>query len=80
MESTTNPAMPFEVRRADWRMHGATLSAIRRDVFVVEQHVPESEEWDEWDAVSRHVIALADGAGVAPEGCCRTGESAAWQC
>jgi predicted GNAT family N-acyltransferase len=41
---------------------------------VVEQHVPEEEEWDEMDAVSRHVIALAgDGAAIgtgrlAPDG------------
>ena len=41
------------------------LAAIRREVFVVEQGVPEEEEWDEQDAVSQHVIALdAMGAAV----------------
>lgn len=40
------------------------LAGIRREVFVVEQRVPEAEEWDDWDAVSRHVIALAGGAGI----------------
>ena len=51
----------FTVRRADWMRDGAMLAAIRREVFVVEQHVPEAEEWDGLDASSRHVIALAAG-------------------
>lgn len=35
------------------------LQAIRREVFIVEQHVPEADEWDDWDAVCQHVLALA---------------------
>ncbi len=55
----------FTVRRAQWQADGALLSAIRRAVFVVEQRVPEEEEWDDRDAVSRHVIALAaDGSAI----------------
>lgn len=50
---------PFTVRRADWLADGAALAAVRRAVFVVEQFVPEAEEWDDEDAVSRHVIAHA---------------------
>lgn len=38
--------------------------AVREAVFVVEQHVPIEEEWDELDAVSQHVLAR-DAAGAA---------------
>lgn len=34
---------------------------IRRRVFVAEQQVPENEEYDEFESVSRHFLALADG-------------------
>ena len=49
----------FTVRRADWTMDGVPLAAVRRAVFVVEQQVPEAEEWDDKDALCQHVIALA---------------------
>lgn len=59
-----NPAW-FEVRRADWAADGARLADIRREVFVVEQQVPEHEEWDGLDTSCRHVIALApDGSAI----------------
>lgn len=55
----------FVVRRAQWESDGAGLAAIRREVFVVEQRVPEEEEWDGMDASSKHVIALApDGTAI----------------
>lgn len=38
--------------------------AIRHAVFVVEQHVPEAEEWDDLDAQSIHLLARA-GDGTA---------------
>ena len=34
-----------------------TVHAIRREVFVDEQNVPEEEEWDELDATSVHLLA-----------------------
>ena len=55
----------FTVRRADWTLDGARLAAIRRAVFVVEQQVPEDEEWEDQDAVCQHVIAtVADGTAI----------------
>ena len=54
----------FTVRRAQWAVDGAALTAIRREVFVVEQKVPEAEEWDGMDASSQHVIALAAGGSA----------------
>jgi predicted GNAT family N-acyltransferase len=43
--------------------------AIRMDVFVGEQNVPEDEERDEWDAIALHILALAEGI---PAGTART--------
>lgn len=56
--------MTFNVRLADWRHDAAALKSIRRDVFVVEQRVPESLEWDGVDPDCRHAIA-EDGHGRA---------------
>ena len=41
-----------------------TVFAIRREVFVEEQHVPAHEEYDEFDATSHHFLALLDGLPV----------------
>ncbi len=40
-----------------WGVDRALLQQVRREVFVVEQEVPESEEWDEDDPASVHVLA-----------------------
>ncbi len=50
--------------RADWTRDRSLLQSIRRTVFVLEQRVPEELEWDAYDAVSEHVIAL-DGHDTA---------------
>ncbi len=52
----------FTVRAASWRDDLAALQDLRRQVFIVEQQVPEALEWDADDAVSIHVLAL-DAAG-----------------
>jgi len=49
----------FVVRRAEWTIDGTQLAAVRRAVFVIEQRVPEVEEWDGMDTASRHVIAMS---------------------
>jgi predicted GNAT family N-acyltransferase len=48
----------FTVRIASWSDDRAALQALRRAVFIVEQHVPETLEWDEADAESLHALAL----------------------
>lgn len=48
----------FTVRLATWRDDQAALQDLRRRVFIVEQQVPESLEWDEADAVCMHALAL----------------------
>ena len=38
--------------------------AIRRAVFVEEQHVPAADEYDEFETTSRHFLALLNGEPV----------------
>lgn len=54
----------FTVAVADWDLDRdrEACETVRTEVFVVEQKVPEHEEWDEHDDNSLHVIAR-DGAG-----------------
>ena len=39
--------------------------SIRRRVFIEEQDCPPEEEWDGFDATSRHVLGRVDGTPVA---------------
>lgn len=47
----------FRIRAADWETDKTALRAIREQVFVREQSVPLELEWDEFDSLSRHVLA-----------------------
>ncbi len=47
----------FIVEPATWEIDQDDLRAVRIEVFVHEQQVPEDEEWDEFDANSHHVVA-----------------------
>lgn len=40
-----------------WEEAEPALRVIRIAVFIHEQHVPEAMEWDEFDAVSIHLLA-----------------------
>ena len=51
-----------EVRLTTWAAGRSRLAAVRRAVFIEEQCMPESLEWDDHDAVSVHALA-ADAAG-----------------
>ncbi len=57
----------FSVEPADWsnpRQRDA-CRAVREEVFVVEQRVPQTEEWDELDAASQHVVGRdLDGQAI----------------
>ena len=49
----------------DWSTHQTELYAIRYQVFVQEQQVPEELEQDEFDAQSTHILArAANGAAI----------------
>ncbi|MGW7440973.1 GNAT family N-acetyltransferase [Streptomyces sp. NPDC054849] len=55
-------AVGFEVRVADSEADRAACFAVRHEVFVIEQSVPESIEYDAYDAGAVHVLAVgADG-------------------
>ena len=60
---------PFRIRRTDWLHDAVALRAVRHEVFVLEQRVPEWLEWDALDPVCRH--ALAEDDETAPIGCAR---------
>jgi predicted GNAT family N-acyltransferase len=52
------------VRIGSWEALASVVAPIRFRVFVDEQGVPAEMELDEFDAVSWHVVALADGEPV----------------
>ena len=47
----------FTVRPADWERDREAIRQVRQTVFVVEQSVPPTLEWDGLDAACRHVLA-----------------------
>ncbi|MFF9640145.1 GNAT family N-acetyltransferase [Kitasatospora aureofaciens] len=57
--------MTVSVRVAEGEADLEQVRAVRREVFVVEQNVPEELEYDEYDATSVHVLAVgADDAAL----------------
>jgi len=48
------------IRPVNWIANQDKLRAIRRAVFIEEQHVPEELEWDAADLNCYHVLALDD--------------------
>ena len=61
--------MSFTIISANWHDHRNQLSVVRQQVFIKEQQVPEELEWDEYDEVSYHVLALDEENN--PIGCGR---------
>jgi predicted GNAT family N-acyltransferase len=47
----------IECVRAGWVADRQAIERIRREVFIREQGIPESEEWDGEDAACIHVLA-----------------------
>ena len=52
------------LRLGSWAELAAEAGPIRFEVFVEEQRVPAEMELDEFDALSCHALALADGQPV----------------
>ena len=48
----------YSFQTCRWQDYQTELSHIRREVFIKEQNVPEELEWDEFDKIAQHVIAL----------------------
>lgn len=49
----------------NWVDAQALAIPIRKNVFIEEQQVPESEEWDDEDCSALHIIAIKKGEAVA---------------
>jgi len=47
----------YTVERVSWLARRDALHAVRRAVFIEEQHVPEHMEWDDEDERACHVLA-----------------------
>lgn len=47
----------YYVEAAVWSVDTEALKAVRTEVFIIEQQIPESEEWDDDDAPADHVLA-----------------------
>lgn len=55
----------FTILPVAWESARSDLLKVRREVFVLEQGVPEEIEIDEQDALSRHFLALdVDGVPI----------------
>ena len=48
----------FKIRKANWTGDKAALRAVRRQVFVMEQLVPEELDCDDLDAAALHLLAV----------------------
>ncbi len=58
----------FVIRTANWQEDRHEISFVRRQVFIVEQKIPESEEWDDADENSSHVLAFSEKRDVVGTG------------
>lgn len=47
---------PWQLRHGDWALLGSAAAVVRRSVFIDEQGIDESEEWDDDDAQATHVV------------------------
>ena len=56
--------MTVQVIKGDWQALGQRASELRRRVFIDEQQVPESEEWDGQDPDCLHFLACENGQPI----------------
>ncbi len=58
----------FTIRPATWQEDSREISFVRRQVFIVEQKIPESEEWDDVDEISSHMLVFSKKRDVVGTG------------
>ena len=46
----------YHLKQGCWDQLQQDAKLIRTQVFIVEQHIPEAEEWDDHDAISQHFV------------------------
>jgi len=55
----------WDIKEVDWNLRHDVLSEIRKQVFIIEQQVPQEEEWDGRDGSATHWLAtLKNGVPV----------------
>ncbi|MFW2154093.1 GNAT family N-acetyltransferase, partial [Acinetobacter gyllenbergii] len=57
--------MQLDIQVGDWNSLQPDAKLIRTSVFVEEQHIPETEEWDAHDAISQHFVVYHDAQPIA---------------
>ncbi|MFF8944948.1 GNAT family N-acetyltransferase [Streptomyces sp. NPDC014864] len=72
-----SPAAPYDVRVAEDPADREACFAVRKQVFVAEQGVAEEIEYDAYDAVALHVLAVRDDGLPLGTGRLLYGEAAA---
>lgn len=58
----------YRIVDARWPRDRSGIRAVRRAVFIEEQGIPETLEWDGRDGDCRHVLALAGDADIIATG------------
>ncbi|SDL40577.1 Predicted N-acyltransferase, GNAT family [Franzmannia pantelleriensis] len=54
----------ISIEQGDWEELGSEAGEIRRIVFIVEQQVPQEEEWDGRDAFCLHFLIRHQGRAL----------------
>ncbi|WOE30363.1 MULTISPECIES: GNAT family N-acetyltransferase [unclassified Acinetobacter] len=57
--------MSGQFKSGDWSQLSQDAKSIRQQVFIEEQQIPASEEWDELDASSIHFVIYIDSYAIA---------------
>ena len=58
----------FSIQSATWQDDHDEIAFVRRQVFIIEQKIPESEEWDDADENSSHVLVFSEKRDVVGTG------------
>jgi predicted GNAT family N-acyltransferase len=52
----------YHIQILNWQENESALRFVRKAVFILEQQIPEDLEWDEFDSISMHILALNSDA------------------
>ena len=55
----------FEIKTGDWSLLKKDAMTIREQVFIQEQGIPATEEWDDLDAVAEHFVLYVENQAAA---------------
>ena len=58
----------FSMRPASWQDDQKEIVFVRRQVFIIEQKIPESDEWDDADENSSYVLVFSEKRDVVGTG------------